>query len=288
MKKVAKLISTAAIVSVLYCMPAIAEETSPHSISGMVVFGSDYYWRGMTSTDNGLSAQAELDYEHSSGFYAGIWGGNIAGDSEYVGDFDEWTYTTDPGNVEFDFWVGYWKELGPIELDVAATYYYYPDNADSGLNRDPDILDWTKGEAEADMIELHIGIAHRFNIPTTPKLTLGYDFTPNYFGEDGVGHHVNAILDLGLPLDIVLAFEGGYQSVEGDKQTGNDGEGTSYGVDEADGFDYTYFRVGIAREFFGINCDLSYHFANSEEEWFLEGYGTSAENKLILTTSYSF
>jgi len=287
MKKVAKLVSTAAMISVLSCMPAIAEESSPHSLSGTVTFGTDYYWRGMSSTDNGPSVQGEIDYEHKTGFYAGIWGGNIAGDSSYVDDFDEWTYATDSANLELDFWAGYWKEVGPIELDLMAIYYYYPDNADSGLNRDPEILDWTKGEAEADMVELHIGLAYRFDIPTTPKFTVGYDFSPDYWGEDGTGHHLNGILDIGLPADIGLVFEAGYQSVAGDKQSGCDGAGTCYGTDEGEGFDYSYYKIGVNRDFFNVNFDLSY-WHNSEEDWFENVYGTSAKDQVVFTAAYTF
>jgi uncharacterized protein (TIGR02001 family) len=296
MKKVAKLVSAAAMISVLFCMPAIAEESSPHSLSGLVAFGTDYYWRGMSSTAGEAGIQAELDYEHTSGFYAGIWGGNVDYGAEYVDNFDEWTYASETSNVELDFYVGYWKELGPIELDLAATYYYYPGNADAGLNKDPDILDWTKGEAEADMFEIHIGLAHRFNIPTTPKLSIGYDYTPDYSNEDGSGHHVSALLDLGLPADIGPQFEGGYQTVDGDKTTGCDGAGTCYGQDGEAGFDYGYLRAGINRDFFGINLDLSYWY-NNEEDWFESvydeekdewGYASHAEDTFILTASYSF
>jgi uncharacterized protein (TIGR02001 family) len=296
MKRVVNLVLTTTMVTALFCLPAIAEESSPHSISAMVAFGTDYYWRGYSSTDNEPAIQAELDYEHKSGFYAGIWGSNVDYGAEYVDDFEEWTYASETIDLELDFYAGYWKELGPIELDLMATYYYYPGNADAGLNRDPDILDWTKGEAEADMFELHIGLAHRFNVPTTPKLNIGYDFTPNYSNEDGIGHHFNALLDLGLPLDIGLAIEAGYQTVEGDKTTGCDGAGTCYGQDGEDGFDYAYYRLGINREFFGINVDLSYWY-NSEEDWFESvyneekdewGYATAAKDKVVLTVSYTF
>ena len=298
MKRVVNSVLAATMITALYCMPAMAEESSPHSISGMVAFGTDYYWRGYSSTDGEAAIQAELDYEHKLGFYAGIWGSNIDLHEEYVDDFDEWTYEGKTSNLELDFYVGYWKELGPIELDLMAIYYYYPGAADAGLNRDPDILDWTKGEAEADMFELHIGLAYRFDMPTTPKLSIGYDYTPDYSNEDGYGHHVNALLDLGLPQDISVQLEAGYQWVEGDKTTGCDGFGTCYGMDGDAGFDYGYFRIGIARDFFfdSLNFDLSYWY-NSEEDWFNSeynpvtdewGYATEADSTVILTVSYSF
>lgn len=291
MKRLASLFLTAMMLSVLLCMPANAGESSPHNISGFVSFGTDYYWRGMTSTDYGPAVQGEIDYEHASGFYAGIWGGNIDGNSE--GYDENWNTVSKTGNVELDFWIGYWREIGPIELDLTATYYAFPGNADAGLRKDPNYDDWMAGDAEADMIEFHIGLAHRFNLPTVPKLYVGYDFTPDYFGEDGIGHHVNAMVELGLPMELIFQFEGGYQYVEGDKQTGSDSTGYSYGMGGTDGFDYTYLRAGLAREFFGLNFDLSYHFGVSDEDWFENAYGTGygyagVKDQLVFTATYSF
>ena len=125
-------------------------------------------------------------------------------------------------------------------------------------------------------------------MPTVPKLSIGYDYTPEYFGEDGAGHHFSGLLDLGLPAEIGLAFEAGYQSVDGDKQSGCDGAGTCYGTKEGKpGFDYWYGRIGIDRDFFGFNLDLSYWY-NSEEEWFETVYGESAKEVVIFTVKYGF
>ena len=282
MKKAMYLFLTAMMISAMFCMPATAGESSPHSLYGLVTFGTNAVYKGVSDTLNQAAVQSELGYEHASGFYAGVWGGNSAGDSYwYDEDTDEEGYET--GNVELDVWVGYWRELGPIELDLMATYLHFPNNADSGGG------DWSKGSAEADYFEFHIGLAHRFNLPTVPKLMLGFDYSPNYFGEDGVEIHVNAILALGLPFEFVAEIEGGYMSVEGDMQTGEDDWGGVYGLDGEKGYEYTYYRVGLSREIFGINCDVSYHFGHSEEEWFEDYYGEDvAKDQVVFTISYSF
>ena len=302
MKKMIKLALTATMISSLYCLPAFAEESSPHSVYGWAAFMTDYYWRGYSQTDGEPAAQAEIGYEYAisktSGVYAGIWGSNIYFPQEYVSDFEEWTYAEANSNLELDFWVGFWKEFGDVEVDLAVVYYYYPGSVDAGLVADPEIDDWVKGEAEADMFELHIGLAYRFNIPTTPKLSLGFDWSPNYTSQDGNSYHVNGILDFGLPYDFGLDLEVGYQSVEGDQTTGCDSTGFCYGQDGKAGFDYAYFRAGIDRDIFfdGLNLDLSFWY-NNEEDWFnLEvnedeteyGYATLADSKFILTLSYSF
>jgi len=298
MIKVINLVLTATMLTALFCMPAFAEESSPHNISGMAAFGTDYYWRGYSSTGGEPAVQGEIDYEHKSGFYAGIWGSNVDYGAEYVDDFDEWTYAEETSNLELDFWVGFWKELGPIELDLMALYYYYPGNADAGLVKDPEIDDWVKGAAEADMIEFHVGLAYRFDVPTTPKLSVGFDWTPDYSNEDGNGYHINGILNFGLPYEFALDLEAGYQKVDGDKTTGCDSTGYCYGQNNEAGFDYAYYRIGLDRDIFfdGLNLNLSYWY-NSEEDWFnsvyneetdVYGYASVADSTFILTLSYSF
>jgi len=282
MKKAMYLFFAVMMITAMFCMPATAAESSPHSLYGTVTFGTNAVYKGVSDTLNQASAQSELGYEHASGFYAGVWGGNSAAASEwYDSDTDE-TFTRQ-GNLELDTWIGYWRELGPIELDLTVTYLHFPYNADSGGG------DWSKDSAEADYYEFHIGLAHRFNLPTVPKLMLGFDYSPNYSGEDGVEQHVNAILALGLPFELVAEIEGGYMSVEGDMQTGEDDWGDVYGLDGDEGYEYTYYRAGLSREIFGINCDVSYHFGHSEQDWFKDWYGKNvAKDQVVFTISYSF
>lgn len=289
MKKIVGLAAATALATALLCGPALADEESdsPHSFSGTLTLGSDYYWRGFSLTNNDISVQGSLDYEHASGFYAGIWAGNVDGEQEYY-DVNIDDYVTDDSNkAEIDFYAGYWAELGPIELDLMVTYYFYPSSPDVGY--DPVVDDWVKGGGESDAVEFHIGLTHYFDLPYEPSLSLSYDYTPDYFGEDGAGHHVNALMSVGLPWEMALDLEIGYQDVEGDKQTGTDVSGVSWGLDGEKGFDYTYYRVGLSREFFGVNVDLSY-WGNSESDWFEDaevGYGVPADDVLILTLSYT-
>lgn len=167
-------------------------------------------------------------------------------------------------------------------------YQWYPGAADAGLDDDPAVDDWVKNEAESDYWEFHVGLAHRFNLPTVPKLSVGYDFSPDFWGEDGISHHVNAVLELGLPFEFVLAGEAGYQWVEGDKQSGCDSTGFCYGTDGNEGFDYRYYRIGLSREVFGLDCALNYHFGNSEDDWFEDVYGAKADDQVVFTVSYTF
>ena len=74
---------------------------------------SDYRFRGVSLSDRDPVAQASIDLSHNpTGLYSGVWASNIA---NYVG-----------AHVEIDLYAGIKRDLGPVDLDVGATYYAYP------------------------------------------------------------------------------------------------------------------------------------------------------------------
>lgn len=81
---------------------------------------SDYMWRGVSQTRNGMALQGGLDLTHSSGFYAGTWMSNV--------NFK----LTPKAHTEQDIYVGYGFTAGDFAVDLKYTRYLY-DNA-SGLN----------------------------------------------------------------------------------------------------------------------------------------------------------
>jgi uncharacterized protein (TIGR02001 family) len=201
--------------------------TDPKNFSATVTFATDYVFRGVSQTDNKPAVQGSLDYKHPLGFYLGIWGSNV----------DE---SVSKGNVELDIYGGYGVELFPsLNLDASIIYYYYPGNG-----HDPN----------KNYLEGHLGLDYTFkDLPLSPKTSVGYCYSPDYFGEDGDGHYVIGRLDFSLPYDFTLYGLIGYQWVEGDKSTGN-----GNGENGEDGYDYTHWRIGISRPVLGFVLDLSY------------------------------
>jgi uncharacterized protein (TIGR02001 family) len=65
-------------------MPAMSvfaeeEASSDHSVSYNVwLLHSEYVFRGYTQTHNDPALQGGVDYEHSSGFYLGLWASNVS------------------------------------------------------------------------------------------------------------------------------------------------------------------------------------------------------------------
>ncbi len=224
----------------------------PSYFSATTTFATDYVFRGISQTNEDPAIQGSLDYAHPIGFYLGAWGSNV----------DD---SISKGNIEIDFYGGYRHELfKDFSFDLSVIYYLYP-----GSGSDP----------EANYVEGHLGLSYALSsLPLAPTLGVGYNYSPNFFGEDGDAHFVNGKLGLSLPYGFGLAGELGYQWVEGDKLTGHgQGEGGH------DGFDYTYWRAGLSRALLGFNLDLSYY--NTNEEDFL---GKVADERLVFMISRSF
>src|SRR6056297_1493623 len=89
-------------------------EDGQHSTSASVAFSSEYIWRGVSQTDGDPAISGSLDYSHSSGFYAGVWGSNV--------DYG------DDASAEFDAYLGYAGEFGDsgIGYDVGFLRYMFP------------------------------------------------------------------------------------------------------------------------------------------------------------------
>ncbi|OHY82877.1 TorF family putative porin [Marinobacter sp. AC-23] len=95
----------------------VAPSVASADMSANVSAGSNYLFRGVTQTDGATAVQGGLDYEHSSGFYAGTWGSNV--------DFGDGT------SYELDLYAGYSGAVDDLGYDFGYVYYAYPDAPDS-------------------------------------------------------------------------------------------------------------------------------------------------------------
>jgi uncharacterized protein (TIGR02001 family) len=64
-------------VALAFALPTIAPLARAEGFSGTVTVTSDYVFRGLSQTDEGVALQGELRYDHTSGFYAGLWASNV-------------------------------------------------------------------------------------------------------------------------------------------------------------------------------------------------------------------
>ena len=102
---------------------ALAQDAEPPSdwtITGSAGVYSQYRFRGISLSDEGVAFQGSIGVSHSSGFYVGTWGSNLAGFGSFGGS-----------NVEIDAYGGYAGEAGGISYDVSAIWYLYPGTNDT-------------------------------------------------------------------------------------------------------------------------------------------------------------
>ncbi len=224
---------------------------NPKNMSASIWLTTDYVFRGISNTDENPAIQGSLDYTYK-GFYLGIWGSN--------------TSFTDAA-IEIDYYAGYAGSFGELGYDIMGIYYSYPSG---GSNPEPDYF------------EAHLGLTYKFTgLPLGPTLGTGYNYSPDFFGEDGDAHYVHGTLDLSLPYGFSLGGEVGYQDVEGDETTGN-----GLGEDGGDGFNYYHWRISLAKEIPDwFNLDLSYHDTGGGAEGLL---GDIADQRVVFTLSRTF
>ena len=97
---------------------AAAAPASPHTFTPNVGVVSDYLFRGVSQTFGRPAIQGGVDYSHSSGLYAGIWGSSITWVKDWLGK----------GSLEVDLYGGYKNSFagGDWNYDVGVIAYQYP------------------------------------------------------------------------------------------------------------------------------------------------------------------
>jgi uncharacterized protein (TIGR02001 family) len=160
---------------------AAEEEAGPIEIDFEVAALSDYRFRGISLSGKDPEITAELAVSHESGLYAAAWVSNV--DSDFGGKADE---------VEVDLTVGFSKDIGPINLDVGAIYYLYPN------------------ENGFDYVELYGGVT----VPVgSASVTVGVNYAPS---QNSLGNTDNTYVYISgeLPIkDTPVSFHGtfGYE-----------------------------------------------------------------------------
>jgi uncharacterized protein (TIGR02001 family) len=102
-------------------MAADAAPTPEHTVTSNMGIVSNYVYRGITQTQSAPAIQGGLDYAHSSGLYAGVWGSNVGwiagtGSSGASGN----------ASVEMDTYAGYkGAATADVSYDVGAIRYNY-------------------------------------------------------------------------------------------------------------------------------------------------------------------
>lgn len=199
------------------------------AVSGSAV--SDYVSRGFSETRGQPAAQAEADIIWKS-FYVGLWTSGL-------------NYGTQPSRaaalvqlgdnspeVETDFYVGYIRSIGNLDIEAQATYDAYPEGKIYG--------------GPLDYWEFKIGgIAH---IQDSLSLGLSVYYSPDYYAGAGSNLILKAkAKKIFAPIDIFTpSISGSISNQEGDESRG--------------GLSYWFYDVGGALSFYDhFKIDLRYY-----------------------------
>ena len=121
------------------------EDTPAITVSGSATLTSDYRFRGVSQTDEGMAIQGGFTVSHESGFYVGTWGSNLSGWGTFGG-----------ANMELDIFAGYALPVGAGTLDFGGTWFMYPSGADT-----TDFVEfYAKLSGDAGPVSLTAGVAY--------------------------------------------------------------------------------------------------------------------------------
>ena len=147
----------------------------PGTFSANVGLASEYYFRGLSQTDDAPALQGGFDYEVSLAkpvaAYLGVWGSNV--------DFNEGG-SVDGATVEIDWYGGLRGSIGDsgIGWDVGFIYYTYP-GAASSLNY--------------DFVEAQAAFSYDFGVAA---VTASVNYSPENFGNSGTAWYPKFALDV--------------------------------------------------------------------------------------------
>ncbi len=244
MSTIRKSLLSLAVASVLATPVAVSAEGFG-TISANAALVTDYYFRGISQTDNDGAIQGGFDWSHDSGVYAGIWSSNVA-----FGDV----------NLETDTYLGFANDIGDtgIAYDVSVLRYNY--------NNSPkyETTEWTAAASYS-------------------YFSASYSYSSDWYNTDESSHYINLGFDYDeLPMGLTLSASVGNSFGDAfDKDK----------VGATDDFDYVDYKIGLSKDYYGLNWDLSYVGNNmGRKECTAYGYGYdkgNCDDRFILTVSKS-
>ena len=186
--------------------------------SGNVAVVSDYLFRGISQSGGDAAIQGGLDYNHASGFYAGIWGSSI--------DF----LATGP-TMELDYYAGLGGDITEGGgFDVGAIYYDYPGDNTSGV-----VLEYWEvyGSVSGDVGPL--------------TLTGNVAYSPDFFAESDSALYLGLGAEVGVAEGVTLSANVGHQSIDDE---------SAFGIDPEDS--YIHWDIGVSTSYAGLDFGLTY------------------------------
>ena len=154
---------------------------SDYTLTTNVGLFSQYVFRGVAYTQERPAIQGGVDFAHSSGLYAGIWGSQLSGKA------------IQNATGEIDLYAGYAFSYGDFSYDAGMLQFLYPDGKYSGTSQGYNTL------------EAYASVGWKWvKLKYSHELTDYFGYNNTSFGSAGNGrsrgsHYLeaNAVVDLG-------------------------------------------------------------------------------------------
>jgi uncharacterized protein (TIGR02001 family) len=252
-------------------LPALAlaqdEPKSPHSLVGNATLATDYVVRGLTQTNSKPAVQATLEYNHTSGFYAGLFGSNVS----WYGDAWEGASGVNPAiyggfgspdavsnSIELDFYLGFRNKFaGDFSYDFGGIYYYYPGKYN--ITNTQNVF----GNKKPDTGEVYAGLGWKW---ITAKVY--YAVTEGVFGVNDANGSIYGDLTGTFPIGesgFNLIGHVGYWKYNGAMKVWN-----NVGLDNSV-YDNMDWKLGVTKDFLGLSWGLYYTGTNAAKTEFTSG-----------------
>ena len=223
------------IYSVLGAACMVASGAAQAELGANLGVSSNYYFRGVSQTDDAAAVSGSVDYSNESGFYLGTWMSNV----DFGGKED----------MEVDLYAGFGNDIGDsgFNYDLSLLYYWYPG---AGGDQQGGDLDYTEA-----LVSLGYGPV---------AATLAYTVDSEYDENDAP--FIQGDIYYGLTADLPVDIEGfglsvfvGYYDFDADGKTGvGDLNYTHWGASFAkDAGDFGTFSVNYEQvdDVTGVNPD---------------------------------
>ena len=230
---------------------AHAEEAKPDNEVSFNIGGvSEYRYRGISQSRLDPALQGGADYTHNpSGFYAGTWLSTIKWTKDAGGS----------GDVEVDFYAGKKGEIvKDVSYDVGILTYVYPSNGLSNV----------AGFANANTTEVYGQVGYG------PAYIKYSHAVTNLFGF--VDSKNSGYVDIGASFEVAPGYTLGLHA---GRQT----------VKNNSAYTYNDWKIGVNKEFFGVNFGLAVIGTNANEQLYVTPAGKfTGKTNLVFSAVKTF
>lgn len=205
--------------------PLIDEKSFPGEFSANIGLVSEYYFRGISQTDDAPAVQGGFDWSATVdegtgiGVYLGVWGSNV--------DFNE-AAGVDGATIEVDYYGGLTGNIGDTGLswDIGFIYYTYPGAA---------------GSLDYDFVEAQGALSYDFGIASA---TASLNYSPENFGNSGAAFYPKLGIDVPVGKYLTLSGHVAKQYID---------DNATFGVP-----DYVEYGIGATVNLVGFDVNLTW------------------------------